>query len=90
MTKEERIKIAKEYGLTYERLFEIAFKLHLQIFHLTSDEQAVYDEIGLTKDENALFGYGSLNIELDPKDSSDLVEVLKELEEGNSNINKDN
>ena len=85
MTKEERIKIAKKYGLTYERLFEIAFKLHLQIFHLTSDEQAVYDEIGLTKDENALFGYGYLNMELGPKDSAKVLEVIKELEEGNSN-----
>jgi hypothetical protein len=58
----EKIEKAKEYGLTYERLFEIAYKLHLQIFLLTGDEKSVYDEIGLTDEENALLGYGYLEL----------------------------
>lgn len=75
MNKKERMKKriekAKKYGLTYERLFEIAYKLHLQIFHLTSDEKSIYNEVGLTDEENALLGYGYLGIELELEGNND-------------------
>lgn len=41
-----------------ERLMEIAFKMHLWIFKHCIDEQEIYDELGLTDEENLLFGYG--------------------------------
>ena len=64
-----KIKKAQESGMTYERLFELAYKMHLKIFKLCNevdgehciDEKKVYDELGLTEEENALFGYGYLN-----------------------------
>lgn len=43
---------------TYERLHQIARKMHGWIFQHTFDEQEVYDELGLTDEENAFLGYG--------------------------------
>ena len=43
---------------TYERLHQIARKMHGWIFLNSGDEQAVYDELGLTDEENAFLGYG--------------------------------
>ena len=43
---------------SYERLHLIARKMHSWIFQHTFDEQEVYDELGLTDEENAFFGYG--------------------------------
>ena len=43
---------------TYERLHQIARKMHSWIFQHTFDEQEVYDELGLTDEENAFLGYG--------------------------------
>jgi hypothetical protein len=40
-----------------ERLKEIAHKMHLWIFLHSGDEQKVYDELGLTDEENAMLGY---------------------------------
>lgn len=40
-----------------ERLKKIAHKMHLWIFLHTGDEQKVYDELGLTDEENAMLGY---------------------------------
>ena len=42
----------------YKRVIQIARKMHTWIFLHTADEQAVYDEIGLTDQENAMLGYG--------------------------------
>lgn len=41
-----------------ERLLEIAHTMHTWIFLHSSDEQEIYDELGLTDEENFLFGYG--------------------------------
>ena len=41
-----------------ERLLEIAHAMHTWIFLHSSGEQEIYDELGLTDEENFLFGYG--------------------------------
>lgn len=43
---------------SYERLHQIALKMHNWIFLNSGDEQEVYDELGLTDEENAFLGYG--------------------------------
>ena len=40
-----------------DRLKEIAHKMHLWIFLHSGDEQKVYDELGLTDEENSMLGY---------------------------------
>ena len=40
-----------------ERLLHIAKKMHTYIFLNSSDEQKVYDELGLTDEENKMLGY---------------------------------
>lgn len=40
-----------------ERLKAISKKMHLWIFLHSGDEQKVYDELGLTDEENAILGY---------------------------------
>lgn len=44
--------------IEYERLLEIAKKMHLWIFLNTSNEFKVYDELGLTDEENMILGSG--------------------------------
>lgn len=44
--------------ITYKRLLQIARKMHTYIFLNSGDEQEVYDELGLTDEENAILGYG--------------------------------
>ena len=44
-------------NITKERLLEICFEMHKWIFLHCSDEDEIYDEIGLTDEENMLFGY---------------------------------
>ena len=43
--------------ISYERLLEIATKMHLYIFLNTDNEQKVYDELGLTNEESKILGY---------------------------------
>ena len=43
--------------IEYERLLQIARKMHLYIFLHSGDEQEVYDELGLTDEENTILGY---------------------------------
>lgn len=40
-----------------ERLKGIAHKMHLWIFLNSGNEQKVYDELGLTDEENTMLGY---------------------------------
>ena len=40
-----------------ERFKKISHKMHLWIFLHCGDEQKVYDELGLTDEENAMLGY---------------------------------
>ena len=50
--------------IDYERLLKLARKMHLWIFLHSGDEQEVYDELGLTEEENDILGYiGRLEIE---------------------------
>jgi len=42
----------------YNHLLEIASKMHTWIFLHSFDEQAIYDELGLTDKDNVLLGYG--------------------------------
>ena len=44
--------------ISYKRLLKLAEKMHTWIFLNTGNEQAVYDELGLTEEENYVFGYG--------------------------------
>lgn len=49
--------------IPYERLLQIAKKMHLYIFINSSDELEVYEELGLTEEENAILGYlGGLEV----------------------------
>lgn len=57
-------------NISKERLMEIAHKMHTYIFIHTGDEQEVYDELGLTDEENLLFGYGG-QIRLEFNDDKD-------------------
>lgn len=43
--------------ISYERLLEIARKMHLYIYLHSFDEQKEYDELGLTDEENRILGY---------------------------------
>ena len=43
--------------IEYERLLQIAKKMHTLIFLHSGDEQEVYDELGLTDEENTILGY---------------------------------
>lgn len=43
--------------ISYDRLLYLARKMHLEIFLMTSDEEEVYNRIGLTPEENAILGY---------------------------------
>lgn len=42
--------------ISYERLMKIACAMHTWIFCYTSDEYSVYDELGLTDEENMVLG----------------------------------
>lgn len=43
--------------IEYDRLFEIAEKMHEWIYIHSFDTQKAYDEIGLTDEENLILGY---------------------------------
>lgn len=81
-----RVKEAKKAGLTYERLFELATAMHLELYKLASDEKKVYDEIGLTDKENALFGYCFVNQKFAdiPEDVKEhLLDLISQIKERN-------
>lgn len=47
----------------HERLLHIAKKMHTWIFLNSGDEQKVYEELGLTDEENKILGYsGQIHI----------------------------
>lgn len=43
--------------IEYERLLQIARKMHLWIFLHSDNEKEIYDELELTDEENAILGY---------------------------------
>ena len=56
--------------MEYERLLEIARKMHCWIFLHTFDEDEVYEELGLTPEENAILGSaGKIEIQI-PKEEN--------------------
>lgn len=44
--------------IPYERLLKIAKNMHFWIWDHSFDEQEVYDQLGLTEEENYILGYG--------------------------------
>lgn len=44
--------------IRYERLLKLAKEMHTWIFLNTGNEQEVYDKLGITEEENYVFGYG--------------------------------
>ena len=46
-----------EEKIEYDRLLELAKKMHLWIFLHCGDENEVYKELGLTLGENEILGY---------------------------------
>ena len=44
--------------ISYERLLKLAKEMHTWIFLNTGNEQKVYDELGITEEENYVLGYG--------------------------------
>lgn len=54
----------------YNRMLKIAKKMHIWIFLNTADEQAAYDECGLTDEDNALIGYvGKIELHVREKEN---------------------
>ena len=54
--------------IEYERLLKIAKKMHTWIFLNAFDEQEVYDELGLTEEENFMLGYGGRLVVSEPRE----------------------
>jgi len=69
---EEQLKKIQEH-LPYERLLQIAKKMHLWIFLHSDYDQEIYDEMGLTIEENGILG----SIYVIDKETGDIVEGLK-------------
>jgi len=55
MNKEQDLEIAKEH-ISYERLLNIARKMHLWIFLHSGDDNYEYEKMGITDVENAILG----------------------------------
>lgn len=53
-----------------EKLLKVASAMHTWIFLHTGDEQAAYDECGLTDEMNAELGYGGQFVIEPPKEST--------------------
>lgn len=55
LNKEEDLELAQKY-ISYERLLQIARKMHLWIFLHSSDDNYEYEKMGITEEENAILG----------------------------------
>ena len=53
-----------------EELLKAAKSMHTWIFLNTGDEQAAYDECGLTDEMNAMLGYGGQFVAEQPKEET--------------------
>ena len=63
----ESNKLTNDAADAIEELLRIGAKMHTWIFLHTTDEQAAYDEIGLTDEQNAMFGYsGQMILKAEP------------------------
>lgn len=54
---ENAVDLINSQKAEYDHLLKIARKMHTWIFLNTGDEQAAYDEIGLSAEDNILLGY---------------------------------
>ena len=62
-----RASVMKDAADAIEELLRVCAKMHAWIFLHTTDEQATYDEIGLTDKQNAMFGYsGQMILKAEP------------------------
>ena len=67
--------------ISYERLLEIARKMHLYIFLHSDNEQEIYDELELTEEENTVLGYsGQIILEGSDKDIPGFEGTLEALD----------
>ena len=55
LSEQEDLEIAKEH-ISYERLLQIARKMHLWIFLHSGDDNYEYEKMGITDIENAILG----------------------------------
>ena len=66
----EDAKLMMDAADAIEELLHVARKMHLWIFLNTGDEQAAYDECGLTDEMNAMLGYGGQFVAEPPKEET--------------------
>ena len=62
--------VINEAADAIEKLLKVASAMHTWIFLHTGDEQAAYDECGLTDKMNAELGYGGQFVIEPPKEST--------------------
>ena len=55
--EQESLKTIQDLQEENKRFKDIAKKMHLWIFLHSGDEQKIYDELGLTEEENIMLGY---------------------------------
>ena len=67
--------------ISYDRLLQIARKMHLWIFLHVSNEFEVYDELELTDDENSILGSSKSQMTIDdPKVVNHIKEIIDNIE----------
>lgn len=72
--------------IEYERLLQIAKKMHLWIFKNSFDEFEVYDELGLTDEENKILGSVTGKIVIKDKEVvNHIKDLIKDIEAGENN-----
>ena len=64
------IKAFNDAADAIEELLKAAKAMHTWIFLNTGDEQAAYDECGLTDEMNAMLGYGGQFVAEPPKEET--------------------
>lgn len=65
-----RTRLMIEAADAIEELLKAAKAMHTWIFLNTGDEQAAYDECGLTDEMNAMLGYGGQFVAEPPKEET--------------------
>lgn len=55
LSEKEDLELAQKY-ISYERLLQIARKMHLWIFLHSGDDNYEYEKMGITDEENAILG----------------------------------
>lgn len=65
-----RKKLEKDSADAIEELLKAAKAMHTWIYLYTGDEQAAYDECGLTDEMNDILGYGGQFVAEPPKEET--------------------